>query len=366
MSVLEAFLRERIRHEGPMPLDSFQETALYHPQEGYYVTQAVLGSGGDFITAPEISQLFGEMVGIYLWESLRQMEFPKPFHLLELGPGRGVLMADVLRTLRKFQQDIFKNFSLSFLEISPSLQAQQASAMAPFPLQPSWAGALEEAIRQGEGPLIVLANEFFDALPVKHYEFRDGRWWERGITWDSNAQSFAMVCLPFSDEENLEILGEPFEGAVLEVSPARDLLLQELLQALVTRGGMLWMADYGYTRPQFGETLQGICRGVPGSILEQVGKTDLSAHVNFASLQELTNASSLKAFGPIPQGIFLENLGIRVRLEQLKTGKPSAVRAALEAGCERLINPLQMGRLFQVYGVSSYLNMRPSGFFHEL
>ncbi|MGL4825675.1 MAG: class I SAM-dependent methyltransferase [Alphaproteobacteria bacterium] len=365
MSVLEELLRDRMCHEGPLPLDVFQDIVLYHPQEGYYATQAVLGSGGDFITAPEISQLFGEMVGIYVWDSLRQMGFPKPFHLLELGPGRGGLMADVLRTLGKFQQDVFKNFSLSFLEISLLLRAQQASAMASFPLQPMWAETLEAAIGQGEGPLVVLANEFFDALPVKHYEFRGGRWWERGVTWDPNAQRFVMACLPFSDEENLEIPEEPFEGAVLEISPARDALFQKLLQALATRGGMMWMADYGYTQPQFGETLQGIYRGVPSPIFEQIGKTDLSAHVNFASLQKLTRASGLTAFGPIPQGAFLENLGIRVRLEQLKTGKTSAVRAALEAGCERLINSLQMGTLFQVYGVSNDTNMRPPGFFHE-
>ncbi len=364
MSVLEGLLRERINHEGPIPLDIFQNIVLYHPREGYYATQTVLGSGGDFITAPEISQLFGEMVGIYVWDSLRQMGFPKPFHLLELGPGRGVLMADVLRTLGKFQQDIFKNFPLGFLEISPSLRAQQASAVASFPLQPAWAETLEAAIGQGEGPLVVLANEFFDALPVKHYEFRGGRWWERGVAWDSTIQRFVIEHLPFSNEEKLEIRGEAFEGAVLEVSPARDALFQKVLQALAERGGMVWMADYGYTQPQFGETLQGIYRGVPSPIFEQIGKTDLSAHVNFASLQKLTRASGLTAFGPIPQGAFLENLGIRVRLEQLKTGKTSAVRAALEAGCERLINPLQMGRLFQVYGVSSYLNMRPPGFFH--
>jgi NADH dehydrogenase [ubiquinone] 1 alpha subcomplex assembly factor 7 len=373
-SVLEGLLRERMHQEGPLSLDVFQELALYHPQEGYYATQAVLGSGGDFTTAPEISQLFGEMVGIYLWDSLHRMGFPKPFHLLELGPGRGVLMADVLRTLDRLQQDFFEGLSLSFLEISSSLQAQQAAAMLAFPVQPLWAATLEAAMGQGEGPLVVVANEFFDALPVKQFEFRGGRWWERGVTWDSEAQRFVGVLLPFSEGVKLSIpeivpgivprvVPEvPCEGAVLEFSPARDILFQNVLQALAERGGVLWMADYGTTQPRFGETLQGLCRGIPSPVLEQVGKTDLSAHVDFAALEKLTQASGLKGFGPVSQGVFLENMGIRARLEQLKAGRASGVRATLEMGYERLVNPRQMGTLFQVYGVSSGLNARPLGF----
>ncbi len=329
-TVLEEELRKKILNQGPLSLEAFHAMALWHPDHGYYRTQDVLGRTGDFVTAPEVSPLFGEVVGaLCLQEWIdRWSASDQPISLVELGPGRGTLMADVLRVAR-LRPAFLEQVQVTLCEVSPVLRAQQEEALEFFQGPKQWIERLQD-LRNLPGPLIILANEFFDIFPVQQWVQKDDSWVERRVVWDE-----ALCLSPSAADETIR-----------EESPKRDAVFQELCSLIHEKKGLLWVADYGYTDTAQGETWQGIHRGQTASPLEHVGVTDLSAHVNFKRFVDL--AEGCQVLGPLTQGKFLEDAGIRQRLDRLREKASVARRAELEAGYLRLTHPLQMGLLFKV------------------
>ena len=335
---LEVFLRNEIDLNGPLTVEAFHRHCLWHPQGGYYHTQTVLGSRGDFVTAPEVSGLFGEVVGalcVHEWQE--RLGKPKSFSLLELGPGRGTLMADVLK-VAQLRPLFLQGVQIHLLEINPHLRAQQATALAPFNRPTRWITALEE-MADTPGPLLVLANEFFDIFAPQHWIVSPSSCPRaRTIQWQDSPEGGAFCLSPLKSGDVIQ-----------EKSPTREAFFSELLALLKTKGGMIWMADYGYLETSEGETWQGLYQGRHSSPLEHVGRTDLTAHVDFSRL--VTLAEHFEVTPPLTQRAFLLKNGLAERLMILRQRATREECAEAEAAFMRLTHPLQMGDLFKVMEV---------------
>ncbi len=334
MTPLEILLKKSIVEEGPLSLETFQEKALFHPHHGYYRTQKVLGDRGDFTTAPEVSSLFGDVLGAFVlneWETT--LGRPSSFSLIELGPGKGTLMGDVLR-IGRLRPAFLEAAHVTLLEINPFLKAAQKDQLSSYPVLVQWIDTLE-ALPDNSGPLILLANEFFDVLPVQQWvqdpKTPEGPWIERKVALK---------------EDHLCLIPEGEGLRIQEQSPQREALFLTLLDLLKKRGGLLWIADYGYEGPSSGDTLQGLYQRTPSPLLNHIGLTDLSSHVDFGYLATLAKDFSYE--GPLTQGAFLKNNGLDLRLDALRRGASLGERARLEAAYMRLVHPLQMGTLFKI------------------
>jgi len=338
-SDLEGFLRRQISATGAMPVGEFMQRCV----SAYYAGRDPFGREGDFITAPEISQMFGEMIGLWtavVWQMLGE---PAELILAELGPGRGTLMADLLRaagTLPGFREAI----RVHLVETSPALKAKQAETLA-------GAGAVwhDSVDTLPAGPAIILANEFFDALPIDQYVFRAEGWHERMVTC---RDAFAFTDGPAVSERRMAELGAPEAklGEVFEVNPVARRLVQSLAHRFETQPGVLLVLDYGYDQSAVGDTLQAVRRHQPVPALQQPGEADLTAHVDFAALARAGGSAKVSPIAG--QGSFLRKLGIELRAERLAASHPDKAEDLL-AGCHRLINPGGMGTLFKVLAVSS-------------
>jgi NADH dehydrogenase [ubiquinone] 1 alpha subcomplex assembly factor 7 len=344
-------IARRIALTGPLSVADFMAEALGHPRLGYYRRAAPLGAAGDFVTAPEISQMFGELAGAWLAERWQAMGRPAAVRLVELGPGHGTLMADALRATRGVP-GFHAALDLHLVEINATLRAAQQATLASF--KPAWHERFDEV---PAGPLLLVANEFFDALPVRQFEKTRRGWAERmvGLAADGESLAFALApgVTPFTTH-----LPEAGEGAQAEICEA-GLALAAAIGARVRRdGGWALIVDYGYDRGH-GVSLQAV-RGHRGAgILDHPGETDLSAHVDFAALAAATGA---RTFGPVGQGAFLRALGILQRAETLKARATSQQRQAIDAALQRLIGDDQMGTLFRVLAVGDDKSAAPSGF----
>ncbi|MFG1358485.1 class I SAM-dependent methyltransferase [Xanthobacter pseudotagetidis] len=339
---LEDEIRAQIAASGPMPLRRFMALALGHPKYGYYITRDPLGAAGDFVTAPEISQMFGELIGLWAVAQWQAMGAPAPFRLVELGPGRGTLMADALRAAR-LVPDFAAAARLHLVETSPALRAVQARALGAA--EPLWHDRLEEV---PDGPVIVIANEFFDALPIDQFVFQAGRWHARRIGLDAaGALAFGLHPMPAPEAAALAApLGPPAEGAVLErMEPGPA---QALARRIAGAGGAALVIDYGHAGG-YGDTLQALKAHLFADPLADPGEADLTAHVDFSALARLARGEGARAFGPVGQGEFLLRLGLAQRAERLKAGKDTAAQAAVEAAALRLAGTKegQMGALFK-------------------
>ena len=346
MSPLEAELRRMIAVNGPMTLETYMGLALAHPAYGYYTTRDPLGTSGDFVTAPEISQMFGELVGLWAAEVWALMGAPAPLRLIELGPGRGTLMADALRAAqvsREFQSAL----DIHLVEISPALEARQRQTLAHVGARISWHQSMESV---PPGPAIILANEFFDALPVRHYIKTARGWCERlvGID-DQNALVFGQSSVP---EPDIKI--DAAYGSVLEIGAQAQVLMGELAGRIATGGGAMLLLDYGHVQTGLGETLQALKGHEFANPLEDPGEADLTAHVDFAALARAARAKGAGVSGPVTQGSFLQVLGIAQRATALKRRASSSQITAIDAGLRRLTGAGEndMGKLFKAMGVA--------------
>jgi NADH dehydrogenase [ubiquinone] 1 alpha subcomplex assembly factor 7 len=356
LSQLAALLRRVIREEGPIDVGRYMALALAHPQHGYYTSRDPLGAAGDFVTAPEISQLFGELLGLALVQSWLDAARPAPVRLVELGPGRGTLMADALRAAAVVPE-FLEAAELHLVEASPILRARQAELLDEY--NPHWHTTLQTV--PTSAPLLLLANEFFDALPTRQFVRSKGRWHERLVALDA-AGAFAFALSPVATPLPLPDVAEPPEGAVLEVSPAREALAQELGRRLAEQGGLALVIDYGERHPSLADTLQATRDHAPVDPLSAPGETDLTAHVDFGALAGAARLGGADAWGPLPQGEFLERLGIRLRLERLLQAATKEQAEDLNAGAERLTAPDAMGDLFGVLALTRPSTPPPPGF----
>ncbi len=364
MNALETLIREMILHEGPISLDRYMALALAHPDHGYYRSQMPFGAEGDFVTAPDISQMFGELIGLWAVEVWHGLGRPAPFRLVELGPGRGTLIADALRAA-KVTPDFGAALDLHLVETSEILRRHQERALLPCGVAAHWHAGIEDV---PEGPMIAIANEFFDCLPVRHYVSDAGFWRERLIGLDSEGRlGFGLAAEP---ELGLGAAAEA--GEIMELGIAAARVMREIADRIVAQGGALLVIDYGYDDAPRGETLQGLRRHRYADPLEAPGDADLTAHVDFAALRRAARAAGAAVHGPVPQGEFLTRLGIVQRAAMLRNGADAAQGAALDAALSRLTgtgsaakDPRSMAELFKALAVIAPGAPVPPGFSKE-
>ncbi|HWA47751.1 MAG TPA: SAM-dependent methyltransferase [Dongiaceae bacterium] len=340
-------IKRRIAETGPLPVASFMRLALSEPGIGYYATRDPLGAAGDFVTAPEISQMFGEMIGLWcvdLWE-----KFGKPdlFLLVELGPGRGTLMADALRAAR-VRPEFLRAMRLHLVEISRPLRVKQAQRLGAF--APAWH---DEVADVPDGLMILLGNEFLDALPIHQFQMTDKGWRERAVglmdgelAWTHDAPGPELDLLRPAHRK-----AKP--GDIAEICPAALSLAEALAGRFARDGGVALFLDYGPTRSGLGDSFQALRGHRPADPLREAGQADLTAHVDFAALADKARAGGANAFGPIGQGPFLQALGIEQRASMLAAKANEADRAAIAASLHRLIAPAQMGSLFKALAIAA-------------
>jgi len=348
---LEAEIRRRIEVGGPMPVAQYMSLCLTHPQHGYYVIRDPLGAAGDFITAPEISQMFGELIGLWACSVWRQMGAPEKVRLVELGPGRGIMMLDALRAVQVvpgFRAAI----AVHFVEISPALEARQRQAFTGIDVPVEWHRTLDEV---PEGPTIILANEFFDALPVQQAVMCADGWHERVVKIaDANRLQFsnARDPIPLFDEMLPPAVREAKIGEIFEWRA--DQIALELGRRVVRANGAALVIDYGHSESATGETLQAVGSHCFVHPLTTPGQVDLTAHVDLQALGLAAESMNARLHGPIEQGEFLRRMGIAARAERLRMGAAPSEAAAIDAAYDRLTSQERtgMGRLFKVLGIS--------------
>ncbi|MCP5411568.1 MAG: SAM-dependent methyltransferase [Alphaproteobacteria bacterium] len=336
-----------IEAQGPMSVAQFMSIALLDPAQGYYATRDPFGprdKGGDFITAPEISQMFGEMLGLWLVQAWIDQGRPQNPRLVELGPGRGTLMADILRAARQ-APGFLDQLEVVLIEASPVLRAVQQQTLADSGAAVRWQNQFGEGL--DERPLFLVANEFFDALPLRQYVRTDRGWCERMVTVENDALAFGLAPVP-APRPAIPLSPETApDGGVYETSPAALALAEDIAAIIARRGGAALLVDYGYqSRNGFGETLQALGGHRFADVLAAPGRDDLSAHVDFAALAGAGRQGGAAVLGPVSQGAFLTALGLDQRAGQLASANPSAAES-LKAAVERLTAPAQMGTLFK-------------------
>lgn len=352
MTPVEAELRARIAARGPVGIDEFMAVALGHPAHGYYVTRDPLGAAGDFITASEISQMFGELVGAWLAQVWFDAGAPARFVLAELGPGRGTLMADALRALRA-APGFLDAADLWLVETSPVLRAGQAASLGAF--SPRWAERVEDL---PPGPLLVIANEFFDALPVRQFRRADPGWQERrvGVSGDRLAFGYGPVRVDADLDARFPLLPD---GVTVEVGALGETVASRLGARIAAGDGAALIIDYG-AWDGTGDTLQAARAHAPADPLDAPGAADLTAHVRFRALAEA--AAPARAFGPVAQGDWLHGLGIAARAQRLARGRARAAAEAIDGQLRRLTHPSEMGTLFRVMALLPPGAAPPPGF----
>jgi SAM-dependent MidA family methyltransferase len=343
---LGRMLREMIAAEGPMPVSRFMALALGHPVHGYYINRDPFGREGDFTTAPEISQMFGELLGLWAATVWDEMGRPSPFRLVELGPGRGTLMADALRAARALP-GFREAADLRLVETSPVLRGAQRRTLEPAGLPVVWHERMEDV---PAGPTILLANEFLDALPIRQFARGETGWHERlvglgpdgGLVWG------------LAPEPDPRMRRTGRIGEIAEASPAVETLVATVAALLVEGGGAALFIDYGHLRTGAGATLQAVSRHAFADPLASPGEADLTAHVDFEAVARAAREAGARVHGPITQGAFLRTLGIAARAERLARGAAPAGEAAIRAAERRLTGPSPdgMGDLFKVVALS--------------
>ena len=361
MTPLGEEIRSLIADGGPIGVDRYMALVLTHPTLGYYATRDPFGAAGDFTTAPETSQMFGELLGAWAAAVWTAMGEPTPVRLVELGPGRGTLMADLLRAARRLPP-FAAALDLHLIEASPVLREAQRRTLESCGAPLAWAETLDTV---PPGPTILVANEFFDALPVRHYVRSSEGWRERLVGLDGAGLRFGLSPVP---EPAIRVAAP--EGAILEVGIAAQILAKTIAERLVREGGAALVVDYGYDVPAFAETLQAVRRHGFADPLGDPGEADLSAHVDFGGLARAARAGGAGVHGPIPQGRFLRALGIEARAEALRRRATPAQAAELDAALDRLVTPGTnqrpgMGELFKVMCLSRPDVPAPPGFAQE-
>ncbi len=348
----------RIRAGGPLTVAAYMAMAQHDPEGGYYARHGPIGAAGDFTTAPEISQVFGELIGLWCAELWERIGRPDPVVLAELGPGRGVLMSDLLRaagTVPEFSRAL----RIYLVEASPVLRAEQERRLRQT--HPAWVSRVEEL---PDGPMLMVANEFVDALPIRQFVRGAGGWSERMVAVDPEDR-LVFVDGPESPLASLFVSGGPSHcarGTVVEICPAALALAGALGSRLARQTGAALFIDYGYFPTGPGPTLRALQHHRPVSALAAPGTADLSAHVDFAAFAEAARSAGAQIYGPISQGRFFTALGAGLRLAALSARAAPAQRRSLESGVRRLLDPDEMGEFFKVVALVSPGLPSPAGF----
>ena len=348
-------ISRRIAAEGPMSVAAFMAMALHDPTSGYYAGRRPIGAAGDFTTAPEISQIFGELIGLWCALAWEEIGRPDPVVLAELGPGRGVLAADLLRAAAPGFRGALRLF---LVETSPLLRAEQERRLAWA--EPIW---LERADQLPPGPMLLVANEFLDALPIRQFVRKESGWAERLVALD-RAGRLAFADGPPSAAAALlvpERLRRSAPGALVEFCPAALALAAFLGRRFTREPGAALFVDYGHCG-EIGSTLRALRRHRPASVLSRLGTADLSADVDFAAVAAAAYVVGAEVHGPVAQGRFLAALGAAARCEMLCARASPEQRDAIERGVARLVDPAAMGERWKAMAVLAPGLDAPAGF----
>lgn len=346
---LEDRLVRLIASEGPIPLSAFMQLALHDPKEGYYATRP--GIGRDFTTAPETSQIFGELIGLWLVHEWRAIGSPSPCRLVEIGPGHGLLMADALRIASVAGGEAFEAaVMLTLVEPSPVLRDAQRERLSRY--RPDFIKRLSDV---PDGPMLLVANEYLDCLPARQFRRDRGAWRECvvGLTAEGRL-AFGLAA-----DEPRPPDGAAFTGEVVEIQTGLDLVVADLVSRTAPFRALF--IDYGSPAHTPGDTLRAYREGRQVSPLEMPGASDLTVDVDFGRLTRLAEKAGLAVTGPAPQGMFLLGLGAQARLTQLIKANPDQADAVF-AAAQKLIDPAQMGERFQAICLSSQGLPSPAGF----
>ncbi len=346
---LAAALTEQIEKRGAVSVAEYMQECLSHPQYGYYMTRDPFGVKGEFTTAPEISQLFGDLVGAFLLENWRASGAPHRAVFVELGPGRGTLAADILRITGKAAPDFCAKTQLHLVETSPYLRDVQRRSLAGFGAEKIFFHD-DLSTLPDDRPLLVVANEFFDALPVRQFVMTENGWRERGIGTDGQG-GFAFALLDGVPE--LDLPAEAETGAVFEKNTAAESVMRDLAGRIVRQHGIALVIDYGYAAdPAFGDTFQALSADGFADPLEKPGACDLTAHVDFAVLRRTAEEAGAGVTEILTQGEFLRRIGIEDYAEKLRRNADVQAQKNLAAALHRLVSASEMGVLFKVMGIS--------------
>ena len=348
MTPLGRRLAAEIAATGPISVARYMAVCLGDPQHGYYTTRDPFGPLGDFVTAPEISQMFGELIGLWCAEVWLRMGSPATVRLVELGPGRGALMADALRAARALPP-FRAALDVHLVETSPLLTKAQQASLAQAAVSVVWHTSLDSV---PDGPAIIIANEFFDALPVRHYVRTREGWRQRFVGLNPRGE-LAFGLAP--DIETL-ITAEAPEGSVLELSPTSQLMMTQMARRIAQGRSAALVIDYGHVETGFGETLQALKQHRRVDPLTDPGEADLTAHVDFAALARAAASAGAQPMGPVTQGEFLMRLGIAQRAEALKRKATDDQARDIDLALARLATERVgeapgMGRLFKALAV---------------
>ena len=333
-----------IEATGPMSVADWMNACLYDPEDGYYTTREPFGTGGDFTTAPEISQIFGELVAAWLAHGWREMGAPGDAILVEIGPGRGTLMLDMARTVQRLAPSLVARLHL--VETSPRLRDVQRERLSEAGLEANWHESIETL---PEAPALMVANELFDAIPARQFTALGGRWVERCVGLVDGRPAFVHGAGTLPEKAVVP------DGTIIEIAPAREAIMTGVAGHLARYDGLMLTIDYGSEGgPQGlpGSTLQALKDQRPADPLEAPGRADLTTHVDFAALASAAREAGAHTLGPMPQGEFLLALGLLERAGALGAGAGEAERDAIRAAVERLAGPDAMGTLFKVLAVS--------------
>jgi len=351
---LKAKLARQIAATGPITVAAFMTACLHDPEFGYYATRPALGAEGDFITAPMVSQMFGELIGLWAAQLWLNMGGPAPFRLVEMGPGDGTLMSDLLRVGRTVP-GFLEAGDIWLVETSAPLRTRQAERFKTADI--AWAETLDE-VSTG-APLILIANELLDCLPARQFVRTEKGWAERLIGLDTTgALSFGLSPLPEAAIPPL-LKASPI-GAVVETAPAQERLGRAVGERIGADGGAALFIDYGRAAPEVGDTLQALSRHLKVDPLETAGEADLTVHADFPAFAAAARTTGVEVTPIVTQGEFLKTLGIEARADALSRAEPEQA-GVIDRQLHRLIDEAQMGALFKVVAIYSP-GLSPSGF----
>jgi len=345
-------LRDRILRlietTGPLGVDAYMALCLFDPEDGYYTTREPFGAEGDFTTAPEVSQMFGELVAIWLYAAWKAAGAPADALFAEIGPGRGTLMKDMLRTFARLAPSLVEAHRFAMVETSPRLAAVQRKTLEGAEASPDWFLNVEEL---PDGPLFIVGNELFDAVPIKQYVRVPAGWRERvvgqtkdgALAFRASPGALDSLFLP-PDADRAP------EGSIFEIAPVREGLMDVISERLARRSGAGLFIDYGYEGPALGETLQAVRRHRYEDVLESPGEADLTAHVDFSALRKVAQGHGLTT-RLMHQGDFLLGLGLLERAGRLGAGRSAEEQQRIQMDVERLAGPQEMGTLFKAMAI---------------
>ncbi len=373
---LEELIKKRIRTSGAITIADYMSLALTHPEYGYYMQRDPLGKDGDFITSPEISQVFGEIIGVWLAHNWQLLGSPEEVALVELGAGRGTLMADILRATKNIS-GFHNSISVHLVEVSPTLKQKQWKTLAGKHERIEWHDSIDTLPQL---PLLLVANEFFDALPIRQFIKHNDGWHERmidivgGELTFTATKSSVIPPISFMPTESIlagldEILGDTInyknddgKKNIIETCEPAIMVIRQISEHIAANKGAALIIDYGYTQGSNGNTLQAIKYHSYHPVLNNIGSADLTAHVDFLALSQAAQSENVNIHGMVPQGAFLMRLGAGERTTSLCKISNHEQQQSLISGLARLADPTEMGELFKVMAITSKQITQADGF----